>query len=122
MDLLTESNLYYIDYLPKVKDHFYFEKYLKFISKSLECLDLPEGMTEKHHIVPRCYLPDWMTKEESFKKNMAVLTSHQHYIAHYYLARAFGGKMLSAFRRMSYNSKYNTAVMPFDEETYDLLR
>lgn len=121
MKKFTRDSLYYIDYIPRIKDDFYFEKYIKFISRMLERWDVPEGIPEKHHVVPKCYLPDWMTLEETFKGNMVVLSSHEHYIAHYYLARALGGKMLSAFKRMSYNSKYNTAVFPPDEDTYGLL-
>lgn len=122
MAILTRNNLYYIDYLPRIQDDFYFEKYIAFVCKALESFDVDEGMTEKHHIVPKCYLPKWMTLEETFKKNMVVLTSHQHYIAHYYLARALGGKMISAFKRMSYSTKYISAVLPPDEDISDLLR
>ena len=120
--ILTESNLYYIDYLPRIKDYYYFDIYIKFINQALERWDMPDGLTEKHHVVPKCYLPNWMTVEETFKRNMVVLTSHEHYIAHYYLARALGGKMEAAFKRMSYNSKYNTAVFPADECVSDFLR
>lgn len=122
MGIVNDSNLYYIDYLPKVQDYFYFEKYLDFISKKLYSCDIPDGIPEKHHVVPKCYLPKWMTIEETFIQNMVVLSPHDHYIAHYYLARALGGKMLSAFKRMSYNKKYNKAILPFDEDAYDLLR
>ena len=122
MAILTESNLHYIDYLPRIKDYFYFEKYIKFINKALESYDFPEGIPEKHHIVPKCYLPNYMTIEETFNRNMVVLSPHDHYIAHYYLARALGGKMDSAFKRMSYNSKYNTAKFPPDEDAFDLLK
>lgn len=122
MAALTESNLYYIDYLPRIKDHFYFDKYLKYVSKALERWDMPDGIPEKHHIVPKCYLPNYMTMEETFKYNMVILSSHEHYIAHYYLAKALGGKMESAFKRMSYNKKYNTAKFPADEDVYSFLR
>lgn len=120
MPILTQSNLYYIDYLPKIKDEYYFEWYIKFINSALERYDFPDGIREKHHIVPRCYLPSYMNLNESFKKNMVILTSHEHYVAHYLLARALEGKMISAFKRMSYNIKYNTAKLPANEDIYDL--
>jgi len=123
MSVVNDGNLYYIDYLPKIQDYFYFEKYLEFISRKLETWELDDsGIPEKHHVVPKCYLPKWMTVEETFIRNMVVLSPHEHYIAHYYLARALGGKMLSAFKRMSSNKKYNQAILPFDEDAYDLLR
>lgn len=121
MPILTQSKLYYIDYLPKIKDEYYFDLYIKFINCALERYDFPEGVREKHHIVPKCYLPSYMNLTESFKKNMVVLTAHEHYVAHYFLARALEGKMISAFRRMSYNSKYNTAKLPPQEDASDLL-
>ena len=121
MGAFTRDNLYYVDYLPKVVDDFYFEKYIKFVAKKIERWDMPEGVPEKHHVVPKCYLPDWMTLEETFRSNMVVLSPHEHYIAHYYLARALGGKMLSAFRRMSASPKYRDATLPPDEDTYGLL-
>lgn len=102
-------------------DEYYFERYIKFIDYAVTRFELPEGIIEKHHIVPKCYLPSYMTLTETFKKNMAILSSHEHYVAHYLLARAFGGKMVSAFKRMSYNSKYNTAKLPINEDASDIL-
>ena len=119
---MTESDLYYVDYLPRIADYFYFEKYLEFVDEKLHRWDMPDGIPEKHHIVPKCYLPKYMTLEETFLRNMVVLSSYEHYVAHYYLARAFNGKMLSAFRRMSYSKKYNQAKLPVEEDASDLLK
>lgn len=71
----------------------YIDRYLRFISA---CRYREHDYTEKHHILPVSMFPEFKNSTE----NIVVLTGRQHYIAHYMLARAFGGKMWFAFNQM----------------------
>lgn len=62
---------------------------------------IPEGYTERHHIVPRAL------GGGNEKANLVVLTAREHYVSHLLLARIHGGKMWAAVHLMaSQNGRY----------------
>lgn len=60
-----------------------------------------ETQIEKHHILPKSVYPEYIDFN-IYAWNEANLTPRQHYIAHYMLAKAIGGKMWYAIRRMTF--------------------
>lgn len=44
-----------------------------------------KGLTEKHHIIQRAYFKQNDLKIDNTKENIAILTHHDHCLAHYYL-------------------------------------
>lgn len=88
----------YTEILASCKNTHHAKRYIKFIRA---CLDQNVTTTyhEAHHILPKSIWP----KYKSFREcpwNKAMLTGRQHYIAHWMLARAFGGGMWAAFNAM----------------------
>lgn len=71
----------------------YVRRYESFINNLKN--QLIEGYSETHHIIPRS-----MGGNDN-PDNLIKLTPRQHYIAHWMLARAYKGKMSSAFWFMS---------------------
>ena len=61
-----------------------------------------EGYSEVHHIVPRSM------GGTNDKNNLIRLTARQHFIAHWMLWKAYGGKMTMAFHAMVY--RYNKKI------------
>lgn len=53
-----------------------------------------EGYTEKHHIIPKCI------GGEDVPENIVELTAREHFLAHWLLAREYGGKLWYAFKFM----------------------
>lgn len=76
----------------------YLNRYLKFID-ALKNQSI-DGYSEKHHIMPRS-----MGGGDE-PSNIIVLTLRQHYIAHWMLWKAYGGKMAVAFDYMNGIKKY----------------
>lgn len=74
--------------------------------------------TESHHIVPKCYLPKELWKDKS---NIIELTPREHFISHFLLWKAFGGKMTYAFNRMV-NSNQNGNKQWITSRQYELLK
>lgn len=74
---------------PKNKHHF--SRYVKFIRARQNRLSV-EG--EVHHVLPRC------VGGTDRSHNLIKLTYREHYIAHYMLAKAYGGKLWFAFNMM----------------------
>lgn len=78
----------------------YLLRYWKFIQSCAEQnknID-PSVYTERHHICPKS--SDLFPELNSFKQhpwNCAILTYRQHYIAHWILWKAYGGKQMVAF-------------------------
>ena len=75
----------------EVNDH-YWQRYLKFI-RSRTATD---GYVERHHIYPRSMFPQLADDP----KNLIPLTAREHFLAHWMLHKAFGGKMTNAFMYM----------------------
>lgn len=92
---------YYESYLPEQRDEVYLKNYRKFIENKLR-RTLISKKTEKHHIVPCCFLPSEFSNNEKDKENLVILTYEEHYIAHFLLYKSFKSKkMVSAFWMMS---------------------
>jgi hypothetical protein len=88
----------------------YIGRYNKFI-ESCKGQDIVQPY-EVHHIVPRSM---GGTNEPS---NLIKLTLRQHYIAHWMLWKAYGGKMAHAFHFMSLCGKYKK----LNSRSYEKLR
>lgn len=77
------------------------DRYLKFIAwcASTNIISMPL-VTEKHHICPRSLFPEY----KNIRKhpwNIIHLSLRQHFVAHYILHKAYGGKMTYAAFCMS---------------------
>ena len=68
------------------------ERYLRFIRSRVQS----DGYVERHHIYPRSMFPQLADDP----KNLIPLTAREHFIAHWMLHKAFGGKMTNAFMYM----------------------
>ena len=95
------NNIYNIDYwknkFPNLNIH-YMNRYLTFCKsiKNHENRDL--DYIERHHIIP-------ISIDKSYSKindNIVKFSAREHYIAHWILMRAIGGKMVFAFHRLAY--------------------
>lgn len=85
------------------------------------------GSTELHHICPRSadLFPEYASLKE-FPWNGVHLTKRQHFIAHYLLAKAYGGKQMYAFwamcnKQSSYNS-ISTREYTVNSKEYEYAR
>jgi hypothetical protein len=78
----------------------YVNRYKRFID-SLKKQNV-EGYSEVHHIVPRSM------GGTNDSDNLIRLTARQHFIAHWMLWKAYGGKMTMAFHAMVY--RYNKKI------------
>lgn len=74
-----------------VNDH-HWKRYLKFIGSRKESV----GYVERHHIYPRSMFP----QKANDADNIIAITAREHFIAHWMLHKAFGGKMTQAFMYM----------------------
>lgn len=84
--------------IPCVSRH-YLNRYIKLI-KIFSNQDTSKfEYVEKHHILPVSMFPRYQNLHES-GWNCVILSGRQHYIIHYVLAKAFGGKMWFAFNQM----------------------
>lgn len=72
------------------------DRYIKFISLCVNTATETTEYTERHHICPASLFPEYKNLRQ-YTWNLAVLTHRQHFIAHYMLAKAFGGRMWFAF-------------------------
>lgn len=84
----------------KINEHsinqHYTDRYIKFI-QHVSKFPTKETYTEKHHILPRSLFPEY----ENDENNIVVVSAREHYIAHWLLAKACGGKMWFAFNMMN---------------------
>jgi hypothetical protein len=78
-------------------DPAWLDRYLAFVTHPAH----PQGSIELHHILPRAVFPEYASFEE-FPKNRVALSPSDHFIAHYYLFRAYPGNpsIMMAFRMM----------------------
>lgn len=86
----------------------YVDRYFKFINSCVDANPLNLSYVEVHHIMPKSLFPQFANLND-YSINSAKLTGRQHFIAHWMLAKAYGGKMWSAFWMMC-NSKDRTPV------------
>lgn len=98
----------------------YLKRYIKFIDHCSE-LDNSNSMTVGHHICPKAksLFPEY----RDFKKhpwNEVRLTEDQHFIAHWILAKAYGGGMLLALRWMIKKTKPEYGTV--NNKTYRWMR
>ena len=88
----------------------YIARYNNFI-ESLKDQEV-SGVYEKHHIVPKSM---GGTDDAT---NLIKLTPRQHYIAHWMLWKAYGGKMAQAFHFMNHHPNYKK----INSKLYEQLR
>ena len=98
--MINFNNLYYIDYLPKIKNLIAWDDYIYFLKECEKKYYPKYEHKEAHHIIPKSYLPKDLTLEESFIGNKIILSKKDHIKAHAILAKALGGKMLFAYKEM----------------------
>lgn len=84
-----EGNLHYIN------------RYIKFITA---CNGTATDYIERHHICPKAFFPEYADLR-SHKWNCAKLTARQHFIAHWMLAKAYGGAMWYGLKMMMVHNK-----------------
>ena len=79
----------------------YLKRYIKFLYFfNKENINYDSSIMHKHHILPVSLFNEFKNE----KWNIIKLSFREHYIAHYLLAKIFGGKMWYAFNNM--NSHY----------------
>lgn len=81
-----------------IKNHHYYLRYTKFIARLKD--QTIDGYYELHHIIPRSL------GGSDDSTNLIALTARQHFVAHWILAKAYGGAMSRAFYMMSNFGKY----------------
>ena len=87
-------------------------RYLRFIASRVPS----EGYAEIHHIYPRSMFPQKAKDAE----NLIALTAREHFIAHWMLHKAFGGKMTQAFMYMRAGD--SNRYWRLNSKSYQLLR
>ncbi|MFV3255094.1 hypothetical protein ACNI5P_28850, partial [Klebsiella pneumoniae] len=55
---------------------------------------------ERHHILPKSIFPEY-NDARTYPLNIINLTPREHYIAHWILSKAIGGRMAHAFNMMA---------------------
>jgi len=61
---------------------------------------IPSGYVEKHHIVPKCLGGD------NSKENIVKLPARAHFVAHLLLAKIYGGSLIYAVKRLSFDGNH----------------
>lgn len=97
----------------QVNDH-QWRRYLKFI-RSRQPSD---GYVERHHIYPRSLFP----QKANDADNIVALTAREHFIAHWMLHKAFGGKMSQAFMYMKAECSDHQRHWRLNSTSYQMLR
>lgn len=94
--------LLYEEYIPEVKDRNAWEQYKMFIEakKQSKEPEQHESKTNKHHIIPKCFLKT--NKEKMDTRNLVTLSIPDHAEAHRLLAQAFQtAGLILAYNRLS---------------------
>lgn len=93
----------------KPHNYHYLKRYYRFISNTKNTTE--DGvLCESHHICPKA--SDLFPEYESFKDNpwnKITLTARQHFIAHWLLAKAYGGSQIYAFWSMTTRQSRSSA-------------
>lgn len=88
-------------------NYHYLNRYLYFIHR----YKTDSKPYEKHHILPQAIFPEFKCESD----NIILLPLRVHYLAHYMLAKAIGGKMWFAFRLMYNTTKYNSKLYEYNK-------
>lgn len=96
---------------------FYTDRYVKFINSRKQSTEI----FETHHILPKSLFPEY-SDLVLYPNNGIKLSPREHYIAHYILAKAFGGKLLYAFNMMRCNSPTNNRDYRISSHVYEYLK
>ena len=110
----------YEEYLPVIKNLSLWKLYCSFIL-SLQNRKIPEGTyIERHHIIPKNYLPKEFWKD---KENLIVLTGAEHFIVHYILYLIFKDyAMTCAIKKMSESCGQNGTIEWLRPDIYEQIR
>lgn len=84
--------------------HDYNEHYLKRYVNFVTSRSTTESYVERHHICPKSMFPEFSDLRKH-KWNCAKLSAREHFIAHWMLAKAFGGSMWYALNVMVVGGK-----------------
>lgn len=102
-----EGNLHFIN------------RYIKFI---IACNGTAAEYIERHHICPKAFFPEYADLR-SHKWNCAKLTARQHFIAHWMLAKAYGGAMWYGLQMMLVANKgHNRDGLKMTSTLYEKVR
>ena len=109
----------YEEYLPIIKNTKAWAAYCNFINERQTTIINEEEYTEKHHIIPKCYLSESLWDDS---ENLIELRARDHYVAHELLWKALqDNKMTFAFMRMTH-SKQNGFIHWISAIEYEELR
>lgn len=92
----------------------YLKRYLRFISAVQNTAD-DDMLYESHHICPKA--SDLFPEYASFRENpwnKIILTARQHFIAHWILAKAYGGSQIYAFWSMTTRQSRNSSKREYN--------
>jgi hypothetical protein len=92
----------------------HWHRYLKFIRSRKPST----GYVEQHHIYPRSLFP----QKANDADNLIALTAREHFMAHWMLHKAFGGKMTMAFMYMKAECDDAQRYWNLNSRSYCLLR
>lgn len=92
----------------------HWQRYLKFIRSRKPSF----GYVEQHHIYPRSLFP----QKANDADNLIALTAREHFLAHWMLHKAFGGKMTQAFMYMKAECDDQKRHWRLNSFSYQLLR
>jgi hypothetical protein len=85
--------------LIECKSLHYKNKYIKIVKYLSERKEIPK-IFEEHHILPSCLFPEYKNFKE-YPENKLCITPREHFILHWILSKAFGGKLLYAYNMMA---------------------
>lgn len=109
-NIIKESNYNY--------NEFYLDRYFNFCNSLIRKYNykkIDKQESEKHHILPVSLFPEF-SKEKS---NIINISLREHYLAHWILAKIFGGKMWFAFNQMKRiikNPKKNSILYEYSKK------
>ena len=96
-------------------------RYIKFIDYCKSCDINIDEYTENHHILPKSIFPNF-SKFTDYPWNKITLTARQHFIAHYMLAKLYGGKMWYAYNMMINCDEFGKRVYTIGSVFYEKAR
>ncbi len=98
-------------------NQFQWQRYKRFIAAC--ATQVHDGYVERHHIYPRSLFP----QKADEPRNLVSLTGRQHFIAHWMLHKAFGGRMTVALTYMKAHAPdHADRYWKMDSRAYERLR